>query len=387
MAHEVDVAIVGAGTAGAAAACVLAPAASVALIDRVAVPRWRIGETLPGAARRLLAAIGALDRFAAAGHGPAPVKVSRWGSDSAVELDAIRDPDGAGWRLDRARFETDLRADAVARGAAFLAAGVCDLVRTREGWRLALDTGATITARRLIDASGRRSPLLRRFGQRRLVLDRLACAYQRVPQRGSHDPATYTEATPDGWWYTAMLPDGDWLVAFHGDADAPALRQVLRAGPVAGALGLSGMAGAIGAVDSALAGKPMICAANSVARSAAGDGWLAAGDSAMALDPLSSQGLFNALATGLEAGEATLALLAGDETASQRYASRLQRIWQAYLGHHAMYYGMERRWPDAPFWYRRSSYRNTGIENRDVTHHEISSENMVDALGLEARPR
>lgn len=350
----VDVAVIGAGTAGSAAACTLAPHRSVALIDRVAVPGWRIGETLPGAARRLLAAIGAWDSFAAAGHGPAPLKVSRWGSDEAIELDSMRDPDGVGWRLDRARFERDLRADAVARGAHAIAAGVGGLERTAAGWRISLDTGTTVTARRLIDASGRRSRLLQRFGRRRLVIDRLACVHQRISQPGRSDPTTYTEAVADGWWYSAMLPDGDRLVAFHGDADAPALRRILTRGPIRTALDLPGLAEAIGPVDPEGAAKPLLCAANSVASSAAGDGWLAAGDSAMALDPLSSQGLFNALATGLEAGEATRALLDGDDMATGRYAARMSRIWQAYVGHHATYYAMETRWRDAPFWTRRA---------------------------------
>jgi flavin-dependent dehydrogenase len=349
----VDVAVIGAGTAGAAAACVLAPSVSVALVDRVAVPGWRIGETLPGAARRLLAAIGGWERFAAAAHGEAPLKVSRWGSDVAVELDAMRDPDGPGWRLDRARFEADLRADALARGARFVAGDVVGLQRTFTGWQLQVADGTTIAARRLIVASGRRSSLLRPHGQRRLVLDRLACVYQRMPQPGPTDPTTYTEAAADGWWYTAVLPGGERIVAFHGDAGGPALRRILRCGPVVEALAKPGMAEAFGKADASRAAQPELCAANSVARSAACDGWLAAGDSAMSLDPLSSQGLFNALATGLEAGKATLSLLDGDGGASGRYASRLGRIWQAYVGHHSRYYAMETRWPDAPFWRQR----------------------------------
>ena len=358
----VDVAIIGAGAAGSAAACVLAPGASVALIDRLETPGWRIGETLPGAARRLLVAIGGWDRFAAAGHGPAPLKVSRWGSDVVVELDAMRDPDGAGWRLDRARFESDLRTDAISRGATFVATGVRRLDLEPEGWLVSLDTGRTIAARRLIDASGRRSPLLRRFGQRRLVMDRLACVHQRVSQRGRADPTTYIEATPDGWWYTAMLPGGDRLVAFHGDADAPALRAVLRTGPLAAAFALPGLAEQIGRIDHASAAPPALCSANSAERSAAGDGWLAAGDSAIALDPLSSQGLFNALATGLEAGEATRAILAGDDAATRSYAARMGRIWQAYVSHHRIYYGMEARWPDAPFWaWRRGADTSSAV--------------------------
>lgn len=367
--HKVDVAIIGAGAAGSAAACVAAPVATVMLIDRVASPGWRIGETLPGAARRLLVAIGAWERFAAAGHGPAPLKASRWGSDTTVELDAMRDPDGVGWRLDRARFEADLRADAIARGATAIAAAVLRLDHGPGGWLVSLDDGRTIVAERLIDASGRRSPLLRRFGQRRLVMDRLACVHQRVAQRVRGDPTTYVEATPDGWWYTAMLPRGERLVAFHGDADAPALRAVLRTGPLAAALALPGLAEQIGSIDGATATPPTMCTANSAARSAAGDGWFAAGDSAIALDPLSSQGLFNALATGLEAGEATRAILAGELAATRSYAARMGRIWRAYVDHHRIYYGMESRWPDAPFWTRRrgtdASARGGTPRNRD----------------------
>ncbi|MEI9851667.1 MAG: tryptophan 7-halogenase [Sphingomonas sp.] len=192
--------VIGAGAAGAAAAAALAPAVSVALIDRVAEPGWRIGETLPGAARRVLARIGAWERFAAAGHAAAPLKVSRWGSDEAVALDAFRDPDGVGWRLDRACFETDLRTNAVVRGATLIAPATVDAVtRTAKGWTVSLAGGEVLQALQIIDAGGRRSRLLRPFGQRRMVMDRLACAHQRVRQRGAADPSTYTEATADGW--------------------------------------------------------------------------------------------------------------------------------------------------------------------------------------------
>jgi flavin-dependent dehydrogenase len=349
----VDVAIIGAGAAGAAAACAVAPGASVALIDRVATPQWRIGESLPGAAHRLLKTIGAWPRFVAAQHGPALLKISRWGSDRPVELDPMRDPDGAGWHLDRARFEADLRATALDHGAVFHHARVRTIARTPTGWSLSLDNGTIVAARRLIDASGRRSRLLAAFGQHKLVVDRLACVYARISAGSGYDPVTYTHAVESGWWYTAVLPGGERLVSFHCDSDNPALRATLKEGPLAAALRVPGLAGAIGRIERSHATAPEVCAANTIARSAAGDGWLAAGDAAMALDPLSSQGLFNALATGLEAGDATLALLAGDDAATPRFAERMRMIWQAYLRHHALYYGMERRWPQAEFWSRR----------------------------------
>lgn len=353
---RVDVAVIGAGAAGAAAAAALAPDTTVALIDRVREPAWRVGESMPGAVRRPLAAIGAWERFAAAGHAQAPVKVSRWGTDAAEVLDAFRDPDGAGWRIDRARFEADLRGHAVDRGTRLVApASATALQRSAAGWLVRLGAGAsdTIAARTVIDCSGRRSRLLRPYGQRRLVVDRLVCVYQRVPVRGEQDPATYTQSAPDGWWYTSALPGGFRLVAFHTDSDLPAVRQVLGRGPAAMATTVPGLAEAIGPTGLAAADPPRVCSASSMARSAAGENWLVAGESAITLDPLSSQGLFNALVTGIEAAQAARALLGGDRRATAEYADRIGHIWRAYLGHHALYYGLEKRWASLPFWRRR----------------------------------
>ncbi len=350
-----DVIVIGAGTAGAAAAAVLAPHVRVTLLDRATTPVWRIGETLPGAARRVLAELGAWPRFAEAGHAPASLKVSRWGSDRAEELDAMRDPDGAGWRLDRARFEADLRANAAEHGARLLApAHARRVARSGADWFVQLSDGSQLRARVLIAAAGRSCRLLKPFGQRARVMDRLACTYQRLPAPGASDCATYTEAVPEGWWYTALLPDGHRLVAFHGDSDGQAVRRAFREGPARAAQRLPGLAAALQDAHLAGATPPAFCIANSMAQSAAGPGWFGAGDNTLALDPLSSQGLFNALVTGLQAGQSALRLLDGDETAGAQHAARLAAVWRAYVDHHALYYGMERRWPDAPFWRRRS---------------------------------
>ena len=89
---------------------------------------------------------------------------------------------------------------------------------------------------------------------------------------------------------------------------------------------------------------------------AAGPAWLAAGDAALACDPLSSQGLLNALYSGLAAAEAADRTLAGVEAATG-YLKRFRRLDDAYRRHLAFWYGLERRWADAPFWKRRSGSR------------------------------
>ena len=65
---EADALIVGAGPAGATAALNLAPFRRVVLIDRRNAPAPRIGESLPGAAWRLLTDMGLWDGFLADGH-------------------------------------------------------------------------------------------------------------------------------------------------------------------------------------------------------------------------------------------------------------------------------------------------------------------------------
>ena len=85
-----------------------------------------------------------------------------------------------------------------------------------------------------------------------------------------------------------------------------------------------------------------------------GDSWLAAGDAALSFDPLSSQGLFHALYTGLASAEAADRALSGDGSALSVYAASLAEIDAAYRRNLTACYGLERRWPDQEFWRRRA---------------------------------
>ncbi len=90
----------------------------------------------------------------------------------------------------------------------------------------------------------------------------------------------------------------------------------------------------------------------------AGPGWVAAGDAALSFDPLSSQGIFTVLYTGMKAGDTVLAALSGEPRAVETYAARLESIRSAYLRQHRSFSRVERRWTDEPFGGAASSSRS-----------------------------
>lgn len=264
---------------------------------------------------------------------------------------------GRGWHLDRARFDAFLRAAAEEAGAVREEGRATGAEREGGGWRLTLASGETLAARAWIDAGGRPAALARRQGAVRRRDDDLIAFHARFrPGRpGDLDSRTLVEAGPDGWWYTARIPSGERAVAFFTDRDLADRKALLSARGFAAAVGRTRhVAAALAAFASTLDGRPRGAGAGSTRlEPAVGPGWAAAGDAALAFDPLSSQGLFNALYTGWRAGLALAAYLAGDERALPAYAARLEEIGRAYRRNRAAYYGDERRFADRPFWRRR----------------------------------
>jgi len=359
-----DVAILGAGPAGAAVALMLAPFHATLLIDKADLdgePRQaqRIGESLPGAARRLLLDLGLWEDFTRQGHRPCHGSQSLWGGDAPSWSDTVRDPDGHGWSLDRNRFDDWLRRRANDRGAPVIApAKLVGVIRDAHDWLLTLtrrDRRFTVRARFVVDAGGRAAPLARALGHRRHRADRLICRWAHGVG-GARLGLRSTAAEAEGWWYAADLPDGRSVLAFHTDADLPAAKATeLTADLVTRALARRDIADLLGVCEFEPTGKAGYCAAHSSWIAFGGPGWLSVGDAALACDPLSSQGLLNALYSGLIAAVAIRRMLAGDSDAQHSYWRTMKRVAEAYWTHRAAWYGTETRWSDSAFWARRQT--------------------------------
>jgi 2-polyprenyl-6-methoxyphenol hydroxylase-like FAD-dependent oxidoreductase len=158
------------------------------------------------------------------------------------------------------------------------------------------------------------------------------------------EPWTEIEACPDGWWYSAPLPAGQLLVVYLTDADLLGVRHGRLAAIWWKRLQRTCRTAGRAACSLVQTVYAAVCRREPVA----GLAWAATGDAAAALDPLSGQGLVQALEGGMRAGSAILAWLQGDVRPLDAYAHWVKASFARHLILRAHYHAQERRWPGAP---------------------------------------
>lgn len=370
-----DVIVFGAGPAGSALARRLAGQHRVLLIEReidrdpARSVEWRIGESLPGSAAVVLKRQGLLDRFLADGHVERSASVSVWDSVEPVWFDAMRDPNGPGWHLDRVRFDTILRNGALDAGVTFATGlGRIQIQRTANTWQVLYGNSQhRYAADVIVDATGRSAALCRSLGLRRRSGDRLVCVHTRIPALPKDvDRSARTCADKDGWWYSVRVPSGERVLAYHLDADDPALRALRDIGVLlAQARHLPLLAPVLpeGTPNVRTRVRPAGSASLDLADCAKRPGVYAVGDAMLAFDPLSSQGLFHALASAESAAAAISRQLDGDPTAGLSYLTEMRQVQARYYAHLAATYAGPRRYAGRRFWARRRVLDGGRIRN------------------------
>lgn len=357
-----DVVILGGGPAGLAAAVAtrMRSDRSVLVAEAHEPGRERIGESCPPDLLLLLQQLGLAERFRRDRHAPCPGHASVWGRPEVGYNDFIVNPLGPAWRLDRRVFDRMLAEAAVERGAQVMwslrwvgakrsAAGGYDLrfVRARRD--------VTVHARFVIDASGTRARFARALGVDRQVDDRLQAHVRFARVRSGHvTRQVLIEAVPEGWWYAALLPDQRLVSMMVTDkptlgrlrgepgGHAKALRATSFIGRALADLSLTEPCELVWPIESGRLTR------------AHGEGWIAIGDAACSYDPIATQGIHKALHDGLAVGR----MLAGEPATLDDHTAVLERRYRDYRRIRDHVYGLERRWPDAPFWRERLADRS-----------------------------
>ena len=331
---------------------------SCLLVERARDTPARVGETLPPAACRPLAALGVWDSFVASAHLPSVAIHSAWGSGEIHEREFIYDPYGNGWHLDRARFDAMLLTQASAAGAQLRRpARLLDAELGTNGvWTLRIEA-EVVHASFVVDASGRAAAFARRLGAKRSKRDRLlgvVARYRPRTRQRAEAGVMLLEAAEHGWWYAAPLPDDEMVMSYMTDPDLH-----VRGGRGFEAAMAHTEHAARYVQGYALAGPLRPAPADSAClRPVCGAQWLAVGDAAASYDPLSGQGIVKALANGLRAAQAISAQLGGDASTLRDYEAQVAADFERAMALRQAYYAHEARWPESPFWHRRHSERN-----------------------------
>jgi flavin-dependent dehydrogenase len=238
--------------------------------------------------------------------------------------------------------------------------------RGGEVWEVGLGSDkarSQVKADLLVVATGRSFPLGDVIPSQRTSYDRLVAVVQFLTLLPCEAPdrRTWIEAVENGWWYSALLPDDRLVAAFLTDADL--LHR--SSGEIAQSLATA-LSGAFYTTQrlkmceiGAEGAPPRVVAADSYLRQpASGNGWFTAGDAAMALDPLSGQGIHRALLSGVSVAEAVLRILGDTGNGAVDTQEELNGYFAEYLAGRQHYYRQESRWPESPFWYRRHGVIN-----------------------------
>lgn len=346
--HSERLLVLGGGPAGAAAALGLtALGYPVTLISEP-----RPFAALEGASERVVDGLRqagfsrALERLPE----PTPRRVTWNGLGSAANSERL---------IERRAFDRALLADLEAAGVRVIQGRVRQLERDAAGHRVQVsESGGTSLHRGdfLIEARGRRAPAGGRRCRRGIASVSLLqrCQGPAVP------PGSAVASLAEGWAWMAAAGSGDRYlqltldVAHAGLPEKAALTGFilgrLRRLPQA-ELFLRG-AEPLGPAH-ARTSTPTHCL------DPVGDDWIRIGDAAMAVDPLSGNGIFQALSSALQAPAVVHTLLRRPqdrELAKRFHRQRIADLFNRYSRIGRDFYALEQQWPDQPFWAARRGW-------------------------------
>ncbi|CAL2108682.1 Dehydrogenase [Tenacibaculum sp. 190524A02b] len=373
MTQETEIVIIGGGIAGCIAALSLADTFKVTIIDKLEKPMERVGESLAPAAQRILKQLGLLSTNEESIENGLYINnigmQSYWGSDAVQFVDHLKNPDGCSLSLDRQQFESYLRSCVVKKGiTCFWGYRFFNASLEKSNWNLTIKNDDQknrkeykITSKLVIDATGRGSHFSRSIGIKRLTFDQLISCWISLPNTATNTMSTIVSDAL-GWWYSVVTPNNKRVLSFQTDPDLVSRTTFKHKTDflklVASNSKMQPLITNVSINDINFHGT--VSANSTKLLQPSGKQWIALGDAAISFDPLSSQGMFNAMATAMQVTDLLIANNFIHQYSTEKmaqfsylYSQQIEAIWQHYLKHKSLFYTTEKRWNKHPFWQRR----------------------------------
>lgn len=351
MPKQWDVLVLGAGPAGCATAIALARLGYTVCV----LGEWRRFDAIEGTSARTLQGLAQAGLVQAANTTSQAVpRVVHWNGEIRSSNQELL--------LDRRAMDAALRQDLAHARVPMLACSIRTWQTHANGHAVRIEADGVeriLHASFVLEARGRLAPAtapgLQRGRKGPQTLS-LLHTWQAAPTTTAR---VGIESMEQGWAWMACLADGRryWQCTLDPRhtplpprAQITSWSRALRQSPLA--LQILGTAPA--AAQIALTARP--CTATLSAETG-GPNWLRIGDAAMAVDPLSGNGIFQSLSSALQAPAVVHTLMQRPTDAAlalEFHAQRIEHLYLRFARTGRDFYALEQRWPGHAFWRERS---------------------------------
>jgi flavin-dependent dehydrogenase len=261
--------------------------------------------------------------------------------------------------VDRCALDQSIRSDLARSGVQVIEGHVITVASAARRHHVTIGQDGkrqVLSAGFLVEARGRAAPLAQTGRLRGVETVSLLQIWRGPPA----PPGSLIQSFEDGWIWVAADPAGARYVQLTVDvasSDLPSRQDLarfcrehlFRADRAGVLLDRCDSCNTVNARTS----TPIL------GRNAIGADWIRVGDAAMAVDPLSGNGIFQSLSSALVAPAVINTLLRqpdSAELACRFYQDRLDHLFMRFARTGRDFYRMEGRWPHRPFWAVRQSW-------------------------------
>lgn len=266
--------------------------------------------------------------------------------------------------VDRQRFDDGLWEDLLAAGVTAVRARIGKVAESPDGGWLIEGSGSAVgqqwQADFLVEARGRLAP---HAGSTQRGPQTLSLLCQWQGEETPAGPASAIESLPDGWAWMARLPDGRCYWQWTLDAGATPLPPRAQLPAWCAARRQTAMAEDFFGTRNLWRGAQATVVARPSepirAMEPVQTGMIRVGDAAMAVDPLSGNGIFQSLSSALQAPAVIHTMRVAPERAELAagfHRRRIAHLFERFCRIGRDFYAMESRWPQHPFWSQRSQW-------------------------------